>query len=96
VISRREFLARTAAVAATSRRGGRAQSGTWQAGVASADITPDAGLWMAGFAARTAAATGTAMPLYAKALLLGPRKDMDRIAEAIRKLQRPAGELRSL
>jgi len=29
-------------------------------------------------------------------MLLGPRTDMDQIAEAIRKLQRHAGELRSL
>ena len=29
-------------------------------------------------------------------MLLGPRSDMDQIAEAIRKIQRHAGELRSL
>ena len=29
-------------------------------------------------------------------MLLGPRSDMDQIAEAIRKIQRHAGELRTL
>jgi neutral ceramidase len=47
-----------------------AAGGTWKAGVASTDITPDGPLWMAGFAARTQAAQGTALPLKAKALAL--------------------------
>jgi neutral ceramidase len=41
-----------------------------RAGVASVDITPAPGLWMAGYAARTEPARGTAMPLFAKALAL--------------------------
>ena len=40
------------------------------AGTATIDITPDKGLWMAGFARRTQAAQGTALPLKAKALAL--------------------------
>lgn len=40
----------------------------WRAGLATADITPPAGVWMGGYAARTTAAVGTAQPLFAKAL----------------------------
>ena len=41
-----------------------------QAGTARTDITPAPGIWMAGFAARTEPARGTALPLAAKALAL--------------------------
>jgi hypothetical protein len=42
----------------------------WKAGVASVDITPAPGIWMAGFAARTCPAEGVGLPLHAKALAL--------------------------
>ena len=42
----------------------------WRAGLASIDITPPLGLWMAGFAARKEPARGIAQPLHAKALAL--------------------------
>ena len=66
---RRAFLTATAGVLlAGARRPGAASP--WRAGVAVADITPSPGLWMAGFAARTEAAQGTALPLHAKALAI--------------------------
>jgi hypothetical protein len=40
----------------------------WKAGVATADITPAQPMWMAGYAARTKPAEGTAQNLFAKAL----------------------------
>lgn len=43
---------------------------TWNAGAASAAITPKDNLWMAGYAARKKPAEGTAQDLYAKALAL--------------------------
>lgn len=42
----------------------------WRAGLASVDITPPLGLWMAGYAARREPARGIAQPLHAKALAL--------------------------
>jgi hypothetical protein len=69
VISRRDFLAGAALLAARPARS-RAVAGAWRAGVAAADITPPPGIWMAGYAARTAAASGTALPLRAKALAI--------------------------
>lgn len=42
----------------------------WKAGVATVRITPEHLLWMAGYAARTKPAEGTAQDLYAKALAL--------------------------
>jgi neutral ceramidase len=42
----------------------------WKAGVASAVITPDKPMWMAGYASRTNASQGTALDLFAKALAL--------------------------
>lgn len=42
----------------------------WRAGVAATDITPEPGIWMAGYAARKEAAQGTELPLFAKALAL--------------------------
>ncbi|MCS7237729.1 MAG: neutral/alkaline non-lysosomal ceramidase N-terminal domain-containing protein [Thermoguttaceae bacterium] len=50
-----------------------AQEG-WQAGVAAVKITPEPGLWMAGFAARDQAAQGTLQDLWAKALVLQDAK----------------------
>jgi hypothetical protein len=68
-MDRREFLGVVAlpALIGIQERG-------WRAGVATVDITPAPGLWMAGFAARTEAARGTAMPLHAKALALEDRR----------------------
>jgi neutral ceramidase len=68
-MERRDFLAAVAAIAMTSRESVRAVEG-WRAGVATIDITPDRSLWMAGFAARTEASQGVALPLHAKALAL--------------------------
>src|SRR6185437_5163528 len=51
-------------------RGDALAKPSWQAGVAAIDITPESSLWMAGFAARTQASQGTALPLHAKALAL--------------------------
>ena len=48
----------------------RQPKGTWNAGVATVDITPKESLWMAGFARRTQASQGVALPLKAKALAL--------------------------
>jgi hypothetical protein len=47
-----------------------ARATEWRAGVAAMDITPPAGVWMAGYAARKEAAQGAAQPLHAKALVL--------------------------
>lgn len=43
---------------------------TWKAGVATVAITPQENIWLAGYAARTRPAEGTAQPLQAKALAL--------------------------
>lgn len=43
---------------------------TWKAGAAKTVITPKEPMWMAGYAARTKPAEGTAQELYAKALAL--------------------------
>lgn len=43
---------------------------TWRAGVASADITPEASMYLAGFGARTKPSDGVEQKLYAKALAL--------------------------
>jgi hypothetical protein len=42
----------------------------WKAGVATADITPAVGIWMAGYSARTRPSESVAQPLHAKALAL--------------------------
>ncbi len=68
MISRRAFIAAAAGAAAAAAR--PAAADRWRAGTARADITPTPGIWMAGFAARTSAATGTALPLHARALAL--------------------------
>ena len=46
----------------------------WQAGFAKARITPEPGLWMAGYAARDHAADGTLHDLWIKALALQDAK----------------------
>ena len=61
---RREFL--TLATGALAARPAPA----WRAGVAAVDITPEVGIWMAGFAARTCPSEGVGLPLRAKALAL--------------------------
>ena len=71
LLQRREFLT---VVAGTLALGAAQPPREWRAGVATVDITPAPGLWMAGFAARTEAARGTAMPLHAKALALEDRR----------------------
>jgi neutral ceramidase len=65
-LHRRDFLLTLAAAAAA--RPGAAAAPEWRAGVASADITPPPGVWMAGYAARKEAAQDAAQPLHAKAL----------------------------
>jgi hypothetical protein len=45
-------------------------SPTWKAGAASAKITPEKMMWMAGYAARTKPAEGVELDLYAKALVI--------------------------
>lgn len=72
-MNRRSFLEIAGTVwmtSATAVRSASAGTRGWNAGVASIDITPDTSLWMAGFAARTQASQGTALPLHAKALAL--------------------------
>jgi neutral ceramidase len=66
---RREFLTAVAAAGLTSRRIDLPPP-AWQAGVATVDITPESSLWMAGYAARTQASQGVALPIHAKALAL--------------------------
>ncbi len=66
-LARREFLMALGA-AACARPSLAAPS--WRAGLATIDITPPPGLWMAGFAARKEPAQGVAQPLHAKALAL--------------------------
>ena len=68
-MNRRELLGLGGAL--LSQTVGVAQPhGGWKAGIAAVDITPDASLWMAGFARRTQPSQGTALPLKAKALAL--------------------------
>src|SRR6185503_2219243 len=64
---RRKFLTAVAAMGITPLT--RAAQ-PWRAGSATLDITPDRSLWLAGFAARTEASQGVALPLHAKALAL--------------------------
>ncbi|MCB0689487.1 MAG: neutral/alkaline non-lysosomal ceramidase N-terminal domain-containing protein [Saprospiraceae bacterium] len=47
-----------------------AQPAIWKAGVAKINITPDAPMWMAGYAARTSPSQGKIQDLWAKALAL--------------------------
>lgn len=61
---RREFLLALAAAGASQL----ATRPEWRVGVWSADITPEPGVWMGGYAARTEPAQGTLQPLYAKAM----------------------------
>ena len=70
---RREFLTAVAALGLTSRTIPSSPP-DWRAGVAAIDITPTSSVWMAGFAARTQASQGTALPLRAKALALSNGK----------------------
>lgn len=52
----------------------RAAEPGWKAGTAKANITPEPGMWMAGFASRTNPATGKLMDLWIKALALEDAK----------------------
>src|SRR5688500_7814553 len=65
-MTRRDLLALATVALAPSA----APQSSCMAGVATIDITPQPGLWMAGFARRTQPAQGTALPLKAKALAL--------------------------
>src|SRR5512138_553663 len=69
MMHRREFLTAVATVGLAARPVARTGP-AWRAGTATVDITPDRSLWMAGFAARTQASQGVALPLHAKALAL--------------------------
>ena len=71
---RREFLTALAAIGLPTHDSAPAPQ-AWQAGVATIDITPENSLWMAGFAARTQASQGVALPLHAKALALKSGKE---------------------
>ena len=67
-IARRDLLLTLAGAACA--RPAFAGVAPWRAGVASVDITPPPGLWMAGYAARKEPAQGATQPLHAKALAL--------------------------
>lgn len=67
MIDRRSFLS---ALAGSVALPALPSAAGWRAGLASLDITPPLGLWMAGFAARKEPARGIAQPLHAKALAL--------------------------
>jgi hypothetical protein len=69
-VHRRAFLQTLTGPLVASRVGRPQSVATWTAGVASVDITPDRSLWMAGFARRSRASQGVALPLHAKALAL--------------------------
>ena len=71
---RREFLTALAAIGLPIHDSASALP-AWQTGVATIDITPENSLWMAGFAARTQASQGVALPLHAKALALKSGKE---------------------
>lgn len=62
------------AVGSLEAHGGEEHAG-WRAGVASAVITPDQPMWMAGYAARTKPSEGKVQELYAKALALEDSHD---------------------
>jgi hypothetical protein len=64
-IDRRSFLVTLAGAAAFPALPAAAD---WRVGLASADITPPPGVWMAGYAARKEPAQGAAQPLHAKAI----------------------------
>ena len=68
-LHRRDFLLTLAGAAAASRAL-PAAAPDWRVGLASVDITPPPGIWMAGYAARKEAAQGAAQPLHAKALAI--------------------------
>jgi len=65
-MDRRHFLTLMAGAAGLAAR----PRAAWKAGVATADITPALGIWMAGYAARKCPAEGVALPLHAKVLAL--------------------------
>jgi hypothetical protein len=52
----------------TSATAAGEEPANWKAGVATAVITPDGPVWMAGYASRTKPAEGKAQDLFAKAL----------------------------
>lgn len=66
------FLLATAIITGLSQQGGTPSQASlvWKAGAASAKITPDTMMWMAGYAARTKPAEGVESDLFAKALVV--------------------------
>jgi len=66
-LDRRDFLLTIAGAAALR---GVPAAADWRVGLASVDITPPPGLWMAGYAARKEPSQGTAQALHAKAIAL--------------------------
>jgi Neutral/alkaline non-lysosomal ceramidase, N-terminal len=66
-LDRRDFLLSLAGAAAF---GPVPAAADWRVGLASVDITPPPGLWMAGYAARKEPSQGTAQALHAKAIAL--------------------------
>jgi len=66
-LNRREFVRTLAATAAFPAA---AKAAAWRVGLATIDITPPLGLWMAGYAARKEPARGIAQPLHAKAMAI--------------------------
>ena len=68
-LTRRDLFVRGAAAALALASPSAAQTAL-MAGTATVEITPEKGLWMAGFARRTQPAQGVALPLKAKALAL--------------------------
>jgi hypothetical protein len=65
-MQRRDFLTRMAGAASLASR----PPARWRAGVATVDITPERGIWMAGYSLRTCAAEVVGLALHAKALAL--------------------------
>lgn len=69
-MKRKSFLVFLLCLLETSSIFAATTAASWKAGVASAVITPDKPMWMAGYASRTNVSQGTALDLYAKALAL--------------------------
>lgn len=63
-------LAACLTVLAVDGRGATPDTGGWKSGAASVRITPEAPLWMAGYASRNRPAEGKETDLYAKALAI--------------------------
>src|SRR3990167_2959523 len=75
-VTRREFIASSATIAAAATQLGGAEAGNAEllAGVAVRDITPPPGVPMWGYSDRKGPSTGTLDPLHARALVLKMRE----------------------